>query len=583
MKKKLTPILCLLLLLLGGSAVIKAQVSPLPNTAENGEAIVVFITSTGNSFGEGDCNIQAENVVFQQGSSTFNPIGVIISSTDELVASVTVPNNVPSGSYGIAIGEGTSCEVSCDQCFSVVNDSFESISLSPNSGNQDETLAITITGVGTEFTQGSCTAVSFTQGSSTASFLSNPVNIVDDELMQVPVYIPPSISEGVYDVNVCGTTCVGCFTVSESTGNGGAISLNPNVAELNDVLNVTISNTIPFVFGQATCAIDENNVIFSQGSSTLPILSVEIDDFYLPTEVYVEVGVYEASPWGAYDVLVGEDTGCEVMCYGCFNVLPPPEESVVPTVTEGSANQGETLGIMLRSLLPGFEFEQSSCALTALDVVISRGSTVLYVNSFSVNSLQEVILNVEIPVDAELGMYDVKIGEGTDCYAACTECLEVSCIILDPAPIEQMGAEALVCPATADTYVWYLNGEIMPFITQSINVTESGIYHVQYFYEDGCQSPFSEEFNYVWNSVEPSPTLNDLVQMSYQTQEVLVEVAPTLQVNNIILYDIKGQVILQEKGQQASLLLSTVTYPKGLYILSITTDQGTINKKVLMR
>ena len=54
MKQYLTPILSLLLGILLANSSLNAQVSPLPNTAEVGNAVAVFITSTGNSFGEGD-------------------------------------------------------------------------------------------------------------------------------------------------------------------------------------------------------------------------------------------------------------------------------------------------------------------------------------------------------------------------------------------------------------------------------------------------------------------------------------------------------------------------------------------------
>lgn len=92
--------------------------------------------------------------------------------------------------------------------------------INPNSANQDEQLAVTITGSNTHFQQASSTSVVFQQGTSTIS--SNSVTVKNNNEINSLFYIPPNQKVGSYNVivsnNIDGEIFKGsAFTIKKPT------------------------------------------------------------------------------------------------------------------------------------------------------------------------------------------------------------------------------------------------------------------------------------------------------------------------------------------------------------------------------
>ncbi|QHT66761.1 6-bladed beta-propeller [Rhodocytophaga rosea] len=157
-----------------------------------------------------------------------------------------------------------------------------------------------------------------------------------------------------------------------------------------------------------------------------------------------------------------------------------------------------------------------------------------------------------------------------------------------PAPgtpvITQIGTDSLFCSISATSYEWYRDGIKIVGKNQQIKVSDSGKYTVKVSMDE-CSSPLSEAFTY-----QKTPTgLEEYgaqikVYPNPATSSVFIELPADWQAT-LTLSDAMGRAVKESmltRGEsKVELLLTGIK--AGIYILHITTKDGTIVKKLIIR
>jgi hypothetical protein len=281
-------------------------------------------------------------------------------------------------------------------------------SVSPNQGNQGETLDVTITGT---YFMGA-TVVSFGSGITINSFTVN-----SSTQITASIAIGSSATLGVRDVSV--TTPGG--TVTKTSGfavNQASVSItsvSPNQGNQGETLDVTITGTY---FTGATA------VSFGSG---ITVNSFTVDS---ASQITASISVSATATLGARDVLVTTPAGIGTKTGGftCLNQASVTITSVSPN----QGNQGETLDVTIT----GTYFTGATS--------VSFGSGIT-VNSFTVNSSSQITASVAISSSAVLGDRDVSVTtpEGTVTKAGGFTVNQASVTITSVSPNQGNQGEAL--------------------------------------------------------------------------------------------------------------------------------------------
>ena len=490
----------------------------------------------------------------------------------------------------------------------------QTISVDPNSGFQNDALAVTISGVGTQFQSATTTCgplnastLIFHQGSETLDIPS--VFIVDEEQINVPLWIPNGAAYGLYDVTIwpdsapgCEITCEGCFEVLHP---GNITDLDINTGGQGEELKVTISGENTYWSQASPCAIDASNVMFSQGSSTIfmPDNVVVLDTDTLCVFMTVPDGIN----LGLFDVQVGVGLGCETSCENCFEVNFPP---TIEIFSELQGGQGEPT---IFNLGANFGATYADCELTLNNVFLQLGAYIIYPTSIEIVN-DELFATFDIPEDAPVGDYDVIVGDGLDyeCNYSCEGCYQITTppnIVLPPNTEAEQGTSTTLsiaiengtyedCVLTAENVYLVLGNDIIyPTSVEIVNgelVTSfdippnAVIGNYDLVIGDGldvygcsfeCAGCFmvseTTGIDPIFDaalSIYPNP-FQDQIQLS--SDIVLHEVS-------LQLYDVLGHLVLENQWSQLqSEVIHTTDLPKGVYTLKIVADEGERYKRIV--
>lgn len=310
----------------------------------------------------------------------------------------------------------------------------QTISASPDSGFIDDTfqpLTVSISGVGTQFISGTTTcgeldgnSIYFEQGSS-ALYLQN-VNVISEELITVELLIPSFLqSEGDHDIVIwenapvgCKVSCQDCFEVIDP-GSGSITGLDVTTGTQGEELKVTISGENTYWSQGSPCYINSGNVAFKQGTSTIfpdNVVTVAEDTIcaFITVPYNIEVGLF--------DVIVGEDSGCEITCEDCFEVLEPS----ISGLDVNTGAQGEELKVTI-SGENSYWSQATPCSIDAGNVVFSQGSSTIFIpDSIVIVDIDTICAFITIPDSIDIGFFDVTVGDGLDCETTCNDCFEVT-------------------------------------------------------------------------------------------------------------------------------------------------------------
>jgi hypothetical protein len=154
-------------------------------------------------------------------------------------------------------------------CFLAIS-SYEQVlnAVTPSSASQGQTLAVSISGSNTHFTQASNTTIWFEQGSSTAVFASS-FQAINATTINATIQLSAQQPVGLYNLhvynNIDGNLMLSnSFAVNTNASQAQLVGITPSSATQGTSLNVTISGQNTH-FNQGTSTI----TWFQQGSSTV--------------------------------------------------------------------------------------------------------------------------------------------------------------------------------------------------------------------------------------------------------------------------------------------------------------------------
>jgi hypothetical protein len=243
--------------------------------------------------------------------------------------------------------------------------------ISPASGEQGQTLNVTMTGVG------------FVNGVTTANFgpniLVGPVTVTDSNDANVTITIPPNAPAGPVQV-VLSTVTTGRYLVAYNFFvKSVAFSLSPTSGEQGQTLNLAIAGK-GFVNGVTTAN-------FGPNITAGPVTVTDSDD------ASVTVTIAPGAPIGLVQVKL--TTGTSVNSYNFF--VTPVEFSLTPT----SGEQGQTLNVAIagKGFVNGVTTANFGPNITAGPVTVTDSD--------------DANVTITIPPGAPIGKVQVNLTTGT--------------------------------------------------------------------------------------------------------------------------------------------------------------------------
>lgn len=375
-----------------------------PNTASNGQTLSLTITG--------------ENTHFQQGSETSiqligtnksiaqsQPFVSSISAENDttLNAIITIPENSFTDDYQMSVYNSIDHSISnSEKTFHVNGLTPPSlVSVSPNYGNNGQTLTLTITGANTHFNQGSETTLNFgfEQGSETT--IINSIEINSATSLTASVTIPENTYTGDYDVSITNYSD-GFLTLPEAFHVNGIampkiLSASPDTVTAGETLVLTITGeNTHFDQGSQTnlyFGFDKVNQLYVVNSIENVTATSLVANISIPSSI--STGDYEVSIFDSIDGYLSKENAIHV------KGIKPIIESISPNV----ANPGQTLTLTITGV--NTHFTQASG--TELNFGFNQISGTTVVNSLTAISPTVLIANITVPSNVQLGQYDVDL------------------------------------------------------------------------------------------------------------------------------------------------------------------------------
>ncbi len=372
----------------------------------------------------------------------------------------------------------------------------QSISAFPNTARQNSYLAVTISGSGTTFGQGSscvcssCTDISglqlnFQQGSATI-FPEYMEPVSGSTEVNAYFSIPANVPVGAYKLSTGNYVNCPLYTSFEITAapSQNSFYVSPGQAGLGQTLSVMIVGNGGTNFGQGSSCIcptcfdvSPSNITFTQGSQTIHPESTKI----LSNEVVAaKVKIpYNAKP-GSYNLTVGTPGICSMSTV--FNVKPEytsisaspsvalPGQSLAVTISGGGVlfTQGSPCSTPGAISVPASDvyFTQGSATVfgqgsttifnQGSSTVFGQGSSTIF-NPQSTNWFSQLqdffVANVSVPNDAAPGVYDIHVGNAYCNNIICSDCFEIKPTVVNSLEVVSI-SDTILC-AGEDMFLMY--------------------------------------------------------------------------------------------------------------------------------
>ena len=389
-----------------------------PNTGAQGTSFSVTLTGMNTTWSGSPC------VEIYDGFTTMTLSSVMATSATSLTGTLNIPGGATVGSYNARVYDdpGGSCggdlDGVCTSCFTVTTPPPEISSISPNSGDQGDSFAVTLTGVNTTWSATPC--VEIYDGTTTLT-LTN-VNVSSPTLLTGTVSIPVGATLGSYDARVydggactgpTDGTCTSCFTV---TATEVITSISPNTGEQATSFSVTLT-------GMNTTWSGSPCVEIYDGITTLTLTGVSAVSSTLLTGT---ITIPPGATTGNYNAVVYDDAGgacsgpTDGTCVDCFTVTAPPGQ--ITSITPNSGDQGDSFTVTLTGM--NTTWSGTPC------VEVFDGVTTMTLTNVNVSSPTLLVGTIAIPGGANLGSYDARVYDGAACSGptdgTCTSCFTVT-------------------------------------------------------------------------------------------------------------------------------------------------------------
>ncbi len=275
------------------------SISISPNNANKGQSLPVSITGIGTGFLKGSNTV----TFIKQGTST----------TDVTISNLTVINNnlmggilnvtstAATGAYTVRVTNPQNSTVNLTNGFTVnaATTTPSLVSVTPNTGMQGQSLNVSITGLNTNFSQGSNTVKFFSQGTESFDFYEISNSAINNNLLTSNILISPNAPLGVYSVgvenNIDGLVMLNnSFTVTQN--NKSITTVAPNNGTQGQTLTVTITGlNTNFTTGSPSF------YFIRQGSPTNDIQTLSLTATSA-TQANLQISIDLATLPGLYDV-----------------------------------------------------------------------------------------------------------------------------------------------------------------------------------------------------------------------------------------------------------------------------------------
>jgi len=377
-------------------------VSILPNTGVRSQTLTVTITGSATSFSQASTTLG----FFNSGTSTAITINsIIVNSSTNLTASITVKANAIVGYYDVQVfspGNGT---LTLYQAFNVTGASISNVT--PSTFARNSKLSLTISGSNTHFDQGTGTNVSFfLQGSPTNFIHVDSTKAITANNLTAYISVNKFAPGTTYQLHTFNPTDNEIVYTNNITVLGPALnSITPNTSPNNRTLDVTIS-------GKGTNFTQSSPTNFSftffSGSPTTNIIvnSVNVlNDSLVMLNINVKPTASTATYYLSYSTIFDGNLKMP------FVVSPGPPSIIAVTPT--TAKRGQTLDVTITGLSTGFN--QSSATNTV--TFMRQGSSTTLIKINSVATLADDIIKVNITMDstyASVGTYSVTVTDSAD-------------------------------------------------------------------------------------------------------------------------------------------------------------------------
>lgn len=260
-----------------GGAPVAGLVSISPNSANQGQSLLVTITGVNTTFTQSS-NTTVALTGFAGGNPIVTPTALAQNNTT-LRTLISIPSTAAPGVYSLVVNTSNDGTLILPNAFTVSGTSTNTpkiTAVTPASAKRGQTLNVTITGSNTNFTQGSDLTVSlFNAGSPLTSNFAFPNS---NTSITANFTIPMNQTLGLHDVYVVSSvdgvlTLPAAFTITSSgTGTPSLVAVNPPYGNKGQTLEVTITGT---------------NTHFTQGSNVMGIFTQDQTDGVEATTITV--------------------------------------------------------------------------------------------------------------------------------------------------------------------------------------------------------------------------------------------------------------------------------------------------------
>ncbi|MFZ4798534.1 MAG: T9SS type A sorting domain-containing protein [Bacteroidia bacterium] len=296
MKTKITFTYLLFLLTFGSFA---QTITINPTSGNRGQRLAVSITGSGTNFARGSNTI----TFIKQGSATsaVNISNLSVLNNNIIGGFINIAANAPVGAYSVRITNPQNTTINLTNGFSVTQATPSLLAIAPNTATQGQSLAVSITGVNTNFNSASNTVVKFfSQGTESFDIYEIYNTPFGNTLLTANILVSPLAPLGVYSVGVeneiDGLVMLNnSFTVGVS--NKSITSITPNRGKQNETLTVTITGVnTQFNTGSPTL------YFIKQGSQTSDIEALSFTATSA-TSASVQLSIMPNANIGLYDIV----------------------------------------------------------------------------------------------------------------------------------------------------------------------------------------------------------------------------------------------------------------------------------------
>ena len=240
---------------------------------------------------------------------------------------------------------------------------------------------------------------------------------------------------------------------------------------------------------------------------------------------------------------------------------------------------------ILKTLVPSAGTYGPYCAdssLQALKNSISYNSSWNIVSPSASNALVDTGGNYYfIPKNAGAGTHKLVYEESYNGHCPVYDTTSIKVYALPSTPsVKLVGTDSLRASIAAASYEWYLNGVQISDSTKQIFADSTGNYQVQITDNNGCVSPLSAAYAFVYTGISTSVDNSTIHIYPNPTTGILTIEIPGIKEAQISVMNITGQVQFQSLiNERAELDLHTLA--KGIYLLRIQGKDGVLMERVV--